>query len=99
MSKLSSLMGQPTIIKLSNGDDFPVFALYTSDEAEFAQLQLDKKHAESIKFLLVKTIKYAIPDVTQEEIERLNSDDKNLILKTAMYKNGLKLDNKNDSPN
>ena len=90
MSKLADLRSKGKMITLSDGTGIEIRPMSLGDEAEIAELQTQDKVFQAISLMVKSSIKKAIPDATDEEIDELNKDDLKVITEAVLEVNGLK---------
>lgn len=93
---LKDLRAKPDTITLSNGLELEVYSMSVSDSAEYAQLLSEKKLSEAMKFLIFTTVKRALPEASDEDIDFLNKEDVTKITRAALKANGMAFEEDGD---
>ena len=89
MSKLSDLQNKPVMVKLSNGEEIGFYPMTINDEIEISRYQKNEDFFGAITYLVKSSIKRAVPDATEEEIDNINKGDLDTITKAVLKINGL----------
>jgi TRAP-type C4-dicarboxylate transport system substrate-binding protein len=97
MSKLADLKNKGQKVILSNGLEIELKPMSLGDEAEVAELQMNKQTFKAVSYMVKQAIKKAIPDATDEEIDDLNKDDLKVVTEKVLELNGLGQDDKKKS--
>jgi len=93
MSMLKDLVAKGEVLKLSNGIDITIKPMDLNTEAEVGELIDNKKVQKAMLILVKNAIKDAIPDATDEEVNKLNKEDLQLITEKVLKVNGLSSEN------
>ncbi len=89
MSKLSSLIGEPKTFKI--GDIELELKPRTLKDIELVMdLSIDEKRGEAMRELIKRTLKEAVPDATDEEIDNIAFKHFQVLSESIIEVNGLK---------
>lgn len=88
MSRLSSLRAKP-VKCLFNGVEMELSSLTVEEMASMAELQSKNGIREAVKYLIFTSVKKAIPDATDDEINNMDQITFNEIMNKLLELNGL----------
>ena len=89
MSKLSDLRSKGETVVLSDGTEIELTPITLSEEAVIAEMQDNDESFKAISYLVKQSVKRAVPDATDEEIEQLNKEDLRKITEAVLQVNKL----------
>jgi len=89
MSRLSKLLGKPKEVEIQ-GEKLLFKPLTVKDIDLIMDLESESKRATAMKKIIAKTLKEAVPDATDEEIESVAIENFAQLTDAIMEVNGLK---------
>jgi len=89
MSRLSRLAGQAKEVEIL-GEKFVLKPLTVKDMDLIMELENESKRANAMKKIIAKTLKDAVPDATDEEIDSVAIENFAQLTDAIMEVNGLK---------
>ena len=91
MSRLERFLGKPEVVEI-DGEKFEINPLYGEDFDLVVKLGDKTNTAEAMREMMRKTLKQAVPDMTNEEFQRLPMSFLNKIMESIMRVNGMEMD-------
>jgi len=93
MSKLSKYLGKSKVIKLGE-DELEIKPLTVNELPLIIQISEEKTRPEAMKKLVQITLKKAVPDATQEEINGFGIEYFNELVEAILEVNNMKVSDK-----
>jgi len=88
MSRLERFLGKPEVVEI-DGEKFEINSLCGEDFDLVVKMSDKTKAAEAMKEMTKKTLKKAVPDMTDEEFDKLPMSFLNKVLEALMRVNSL----------
>ena len=89
MSRLSKLLAQPKEVEIC-GDMFNIYPLTVKHLGLFTNLEDPEKQGAALKEIVQLTLKRAVPEATQEELDNISVEHLEAISDAIFEVNGLK---------